>query len=70
MEALHRRHPSQPVLASPWVLGSAFASQAGSTNDQRKAAGLALVLIGGLAAIPLTLRVIGKQSAQEIKQAA
>jgi len=39
-------------------------------NDQRKAAGLALVLIGGLAAIPLALRVIGKQSAQEIKQAA
>ena len=39
-------------------------------NDQRKAAGLALVPIRGLTAIPLALGVIGKQSAQEIKQAA
>ena len=39
-------------------------------NDQRKAAGSALVLIAGLTAIPLALGVIGKQSAQETKQAA
>jgi len=39
-------------------------------NDQRKAAGLALTLIGGLTTIPLALGVIGKKSTQEIKQAA
>jgi hypothetical protein len=30
-------------------------------NDQRKAAGLALTLIGGLTTIPLALNVIGKR---------
>lgn len=30
-------------------------------NDQRKAAGLALALVGGLTTIPLALKVIGKQ---------
>ena len=39
-------------------------------NDQRKAAGLALALVGGLTTIPLALGVIGKKSAEEIKQAA
>ena len=32
-------------------------------NDQRKAAGLALALVGGLTTIPLALGVIGKKSA-------
>jgi hypothetical protein len=31
-------------------------------NDQRKAAGLALTLVGGLTTIPLALNVIGKKS--------
>ena len=39
-------------------------------NNQRKAAGLALALVGGLTTIPLALGVIGKKSAEEIKQAA
>jgi len=39
-------------------------------NDQRKAAGLALAIVGGLTTIPLALGVIGKNSAQGIKQAA
>jgi hypothetical protein len=30
-------------------------------NDQRKAAGLALALVGGLTTIPLALGVMGKQ---------
>jgi len=32
-------------------------------DDQRKAAGLALALVGGLTTIPLALDVIGKKSA-------
>lgn len=41
-------------------------------NDQRKAAGLALALVGGLTTIPLALGVVGKKSATttEIKSAA
>jgi hypothetical protein len=40
-------------------------------NDQRKAAGLALVLVGGLTTIPLALGVVGKKSTiTEIKSAA
>jgi hypothetical protein len=41
-------------------------------NDQRKAAGLALTLIGGLTTIPLALNVIGKRgtTATEITPAA
>ncbi len=39
-------------------------------NDLRKAAGLALTLIGGLTTIPLAWGVIGKKGALEIKQAA
>jgi hypothetical protein len=31
-------------------------------NDQRKAAGLALALVGGLTTIPLALGVIGKRA--------
>ena len=38
-------------------------------NDQRKAAGWALVLVGGLTTIPLALSVIGKKSGEEIRQA-
>jgi hypothetical protein len=34
-------------------------------NDQRKAAGLALALVGGLTTIPLALDVIGKKSSEE-----
>ena len=32
------------------------------SNDQRKAAGLALALVGGLTTIPLAMGVIGKKS--------
>jgi hypothetical protein len=41
-------------------------------NDQRKAAGLALTLVGGLTTIPLALGVIGKKRAApaEIRSAA
>jgi hypothetical protein len=41
-------------------------------NDQRKAAGLALALVGGLTTIPLALGVIGQKSARstEIRPAA
>ena len=34
-------------------------------NEQRKAAGLSLALVGGLTTIPLALDVIGKASAPE-----
>ena len=41
-------------------------------NDQRKAAGLSLALVGGLTTIPLALGVIGKHrgSQAELRQAA
>ncbi len=41
-------------------------------SDQRRAAGLALTVIGGLTTIPLALNVIGKKgtAATEIRQAA
>jgi hypothetical protein len=39
-------------------------------NDQRKAAGWALVLVGGLTTIPLALSVISKKGGEEIKRAA
>jgi hypothetical protein len=39
-------------------------------NDQRKAAGLALALVGGLTTIPLALGVIGKRNSEEIRLAA
>jgi hypothetical protein len=41
-------------------------------NDQRKAAGMALTLIGGLTTIPLALNVIGKRgtTTTEIRPAA
>jgi hypothetical protein len=39
-------------------------------DDQRKAAGFALALVGGLTTIPLAIGVIGKQSRAEIKRAA
>jgi hypothetical protein len=38
-------------------------------KDQRKAAGWALALVGGLTTIPLALGVIGKKSAAEIGRA-
>jgi hypothetical protein len=41
-------------------------------NDQRKAAGLALAVVGGLTTIPLALGVIGRQrsSMAELRHAA
>lgn len=41
-------------------------------NDQRKAAGLALALVGGLTTIPLALGVFGRQrsSLAELRRAA
>ena len=33
-------------------------------NDQRKAAGWALALVGGLTTVPLAMAVIGKKSAE------
>jgi hypothetical protein len=42
------------------------------SRDQRKAAGLALALVGGLTTIPLVLGVVGKKSSTttEIRSAA
>ena len=40
------------------------------SNDQRKAAGLALALVGGLTTIPLAMGVIGKKSGEEISRVA
>lgn len=39
-------------------------------RDQRKAAGLALALFGGLTTVPLALGVIGKKGPVEIRPAA
>jgi hypothetical protein len=39
-------------------------------DDQRRAAGFALALVGGLTTIPLAMGVLGKQSLAEIKRAA
>jgi uncharacterized membrane protein YqgA involved in biofilm formation len=39
-------------------------------DDQRKAAGLALALVGGLTTIPLALGVIGKTRLAEVKRVA
>jgi hypothetical protein len=42
------------------------------TNDQRKAVGVALTLVGGLTTVPLALNVMGKKAANmtEIRPAA
>src|SRR2546430_14417682 len=37
------------------------------SDDQRKAAGLALVLVGGLTTIPLAIGVIGKKGAPSLE---
>ena len=42
-------------------VGIGFLISMRMNNDQRKAAGLALALVGGLTTIPLALGVIGKQ---------
>jgi len=39
-------------------------------DDQRKAAGLVLALVGGLTTIPLAIGVIGKTRTAEVKRAA
>jgi hypothetical protein len=39
-------------------------------DDQRKAAGFALALVGGLTTIPLAIGVLGKTGAAEFKRAA
>lgn len=39
-------------------------------RDQRKAAGLALALVGGLSTIPLALTVIGRKSPVDIRSVA
>jgi hypothetical protein len=40
-------------------------------NDQRKAAGMALAVVGGLTTIPLALGLVGKKrEAEEIRRAA
>jgi hypothetical protein len=39
-------------------------------NDQRKAAGLALALVGGLTTIPLALSIIGQKSQEGIGRVA
>jgi len=51
--------------------GNATVLSSSLNNDQRKAAGLALALVGGLTTIPLALGVIGQKSATaEISPAA
>jgi hypothetical protein len=39
-------------------------------NDQRKAAGLALALMGGLTSIPLAFEVFGKKDMEGFRRAA
>jgi hypothetical protein len=39
-------------------------------NDQRKAAGLALAIVGGLTTIPLALGIIGRKARAELRAAA
>ncbi len=39
-------------------------------NDQRKAAGLALALVGGLTTVPLAIGLAGKRAAEEAERAA
>ena len=39
-------------------------------NDQRKAAGLTLALIGGLTTIPLALSVIGQKGEEGVRRVA
>jgi hypothetical protein len=39
-------------------------------NDQRRAAGVALVVVGGLTTIPLALSIIGQKSQDEIRRVA
>ncbi len=39
-------------------------------NDQRKAAGLALALVGAMTTIPLAIGVISRTKASELKRAA
>jgi hypothetical protein len=39
-------------------------------DDQRKAAGLALALVGAVTTIPLAIGVIGKTAREELKRAA
>jgi hypothetical protein len=39
-------------------------------DDQRKAAGFALALVGGLTTIPLAIGMIGKAGAADLKRAA
>jgi len=56
------------------VLGAGIGSLVSTrlNNDQRKAAGLSLALVGGLTTIPIALGVIGKHrgSHAELRQAA
>jgi hypothetical protein len=42
-------------------VGIGFLLSSRMNNDQRKAAGLALAVVGGLTTIPLALGVIGRQ---------
>jgi hypothetical protein len=39
-------------------------------NDQRKAAGFALALVGGLTTVPLAIGLAGKKREEEIERAA
>lgn len=46
-------------------IGIGFLISGRLTNDQRKAAGLALALVGALTTIPLALGIIGRKSESE-----
>jgi hypothetical protein len=39
-------------------------------NDQRKAAGLALAIVGGLTTIPLAMGIVGRKDRAELRTAA
>ena len=39
-------------------------------NDQRKAAGLALAIVGGLTTIPLAMGILGRKERNELRTAA
>jgi hypothetical protein len=40
------------------------------SDDQRKAAGLTLAIVGGLTTIPLAMNIMGKKSSAELRSVA
>jgi hypothetical protein len=66
-ETYHRR--DQLIAGTRIALGAGLGLLLSSrlNNEQRKAAGWALALVGDLTTIPLALGVIGKKSVEQIR---